>query len=283
MSAKGETNKDSYLMVEFRYGPPKNSFFKRYTDWTLDVVDNQGNTYSSVPAMDVRLPERVGTLNDMPLQVDLPFDDFTDWILSGEPLSPIYVTVKEKIITEAEQVEDRHFVGRAKRYIKYPQGNRKKLSILCGTWKSNLLVPLGFPCDQQCVWTVGDKNCQAPGFKAAQAEGLIEEIDGTQVKITGLPGHGDDPTKHFWENGRIQKDGIRIVIRSWHHDTPTIFELFESPPAAWLNTEVTVVPGCDYRVKTCDLRWHNLEHFMGPGIAIPAHAPNLQVPAQGDP
>lgn len=283
MSALGEVDKDSYLLIEFKYGQKGNHTFTRYTDWNLDIVDEFGKTFLSNPGMEVSLPEQVGNLEDSPCSIELPFNDFTDWISSGEPTSPIYVQVWERFIAPVAGTQRiRHFVGRAARYVKNKDGNRKRLSLYCRSWKSVLDVPLSFPVDQQCVWTYGDKNCKAPNYKSSIANGLVTEITGTQIKISGLPSHASDPTKRFWHNGFVEKDGIQIVIRDWHIDTPTVFKLFSAPPASWIGATLKVTPGCDYRVKTCDDRHGNTEHFMGLGIAIPAHAPNMQVPAEGD-
>ena len=50
---------------------------------------------------------------------------------------------------------------------------------------------------------------------------------------------------------------------------PLTFVLSKTPPASWLGQAVTVAPGCDKSLFTCDNRYLNVTSFGGFGTFMP--------------
>lgn len=277
MTVLGYPDKDSYLLVELRYGKVDDPTFARYTDWNQNVVGPDAEEYTATPAMEVKVAPISGTLRERPSSVTLPLDDLTERISNGFVFSPIFIKVTEAIVRGLEVEYLVHFIGRAVSYTRNDDGRRNRVKLNCENWKSLLSMPAGIPATHQCIWgAVGDHNCKAD-IEPHIAPGLVASIENTLATITGLPPHNDDPTERFWHNGFVEFEGATIRIRDWHNSSPNIFQLQQRMPSEWEGEFVTVTPGCDYRIGTCDGRWNNVERFMGFGIGIPSFNPLFEI------
>lgn len=134
-------------------------------------------------------------------------------------------------------------------------------------FKSLLKVRLGIPVESKCPFTLGDENsCQ---FELSGVSGTIDSIDGRVVTIDDTA-VTSQPTR-YWQLGSIEYDGFQIGVWSW--DDNSSFRLFRPPPAFWLGKLVTLYPGCDKTLGTCQTKFNNEEHFGGFGRAMPSQNP----------
>lgn len=273
--AYASPEKESFVLVQFRYGDIASPYYARYTDWNEEYVGG----YAPTPSMVVKWPENSGTFDERTLNIELPLDSFTDPASSGVAHAPMFVTVQEitRALTGGPQATNLvPFKGRVDRVIRNYQGRANRVLFKCLPRKSRLDLPLGLPCNHHCVWTLFGPGCfLSSAGKTALA--LVDSIDGKVLtssagSITGRP-------DKWWHRGYAKYDGLRIGIHNWSLSDPTKLYMREQPPASWAGKLVTFFPGCDKTIETCRDRHNNEEHFAGVGYAIPAYNPLLENPS----
>lgn len=275
--------KESYLLVEFRYGDGAASF-ARYTDWAQLT-----NGHTSVPTMEVDLPPNTGTFQEKEARVVLPLDAFTDRISDGLPHSPIFVRIEEYTLGLASGDEGSlltHFRGRVERTIRNYQGRSNMVGVLALPAKSRLDVPLGFQCnhhDEARIFGPMSGLTQA----AHEKNGQIAAIDGKEVTISTPASLITNPTApggnntRFWERGWLEKDGLRIGIHIWTIADPTVFVLRKRPPSDWLlagANSILFVPGSHGTIEDARDVWDDEENFLGLGYAMQSYNPIIENP-----
>jgi len=278
------SNKKSYVLVKFTYGPfaagdPNFSdgpTKAAYTNWSSDISGNPD--FVSTPNMEVVLPENSGTLDEKAVKIKLPRDPFTNLISSGVPMSPLFAEIWEKTlpINPGDSVTSlKVFSGRVYLATRNPNGKREVVEISSFHPKSKLKVSLSFPANHQCCWIFGEGECQlARHSKVAD----IVSIDDKTITVDDMGGAGAPPhfgIDRFYHRGFIEKSGVRIGIRDWRIASPNEFHLVKRPPSAWTGGTVAIYEGCDKTIESCRSR-HSLsgeQYFMGTGYAIPDHNP----------
>lgn len=263
--------KDSFYMIEFRYGEKDNYSYHRITDWTSDVTLFGEPTYSSVQALEITPGKRTGDLTEGRLTLKVQRGEegsFFHTLSSGEPHSRTKIVVRQMFQSSGLSEGIYIFRGWVKKIVRNADGRNDLVRLECVTFKDHLELPLGMGANPRCGFTYGDKGC---GLTPTEETGTITAISGSTVTITGLNSHIDS----FWHRGYIKKDGIRLTIRGW---SGTTFQLSRQPPISWLNEDVTVVEGCDKKVKTCRDDKLNESRFVGIGKGIPAYHPMFENP-----
>lgn len=263
---------DRSYLVRFSYGDTASPTVQRYTDETNEIIFSDG-TYSSVPEMEIKLPPQTGVLDEKPMEITLPVSlAFASNLSSGRPHSPIRVRVWENSIGEGEEfvTSELLLIGWVHIIVRNPGGRPSVVRLDCINVKALLNAPLGVRANHTCDNTLGDAVCQVD-ISSLEETGTVSAINGKKVTITGLSHTASD---RYYDRGYVEYDGLRLGIREY--TTGNDFELRREPPAAWLNEDVTVVPGCDGTIEKCRNQYSNEGQFLGPGYAIPAYQPELE-------
>jgi hypothetical protein len=271
VTAAGSPEKESYVLVLFRYGDPNVVQFSRYTDWQMDF---EGHV--STPAMGIEFPENAGTFDEKELRILMPIDSFTSAVGSGAPHSPIFVQIEE--ITAGLFAGDAGtrriiFKGRVTRTIKNFQGRNDTVAFFALPAKSRIDVPMGLQCNHHCINRLFSPGC---GLIQANFEqlGEIAVMDGKEITIstpnstlTAPVAPGGDNSR-FWERGFLEKDGLKIGVHIWTIADPTVFVLRRRPPNTWLlagGNSIKFVPGCHKTIEDCRDVWDNEQGQAGSG------------------
>lgn len=255
---------------------------ERFTNWDSDLVHpDTGETFYSLPEMEVDIPKLTGMLKEKPLVVKVPqaADQFFDDISTGEPFDRTTVRVCEWAQTE-DQSEGDHltlFSGVMMRVFQNVDGTTAMIRVECEAEKMRMKGALGIVATHNCPWGLGDANCDPDGtdidIESEFEVGVVDAIDGVVVTISEL-----DPnvTNRHFHRGYVRIGTLRIGIRDWLSGED--FVLFKIPPADWDSELIQVVPGCDKEHGTCDTLWSNTEHFGGIGYGIPDYHPVIEQP-----
>lgn len=285
-SSLDRSEKESYLLVEFRYGDSFSPQYARYTDWGQDTAG-----YTSTEGLEVETPENVGTFSEKEARVVLPMDAFTTRASDGLPHSPIFLRITE-ITAGLFPGDASHqlvlFNGRVERSVRNFEGANNSVAFFALPIKSKLDVPLGLQCLHTCIWSLFRNAC---GNGRAEAShrifDQIEAIDGAEITVNALsalcspvsPGGNVD---RYWERGYVEKDGLQIGIRIWKLTDPTVFVLRRRPPSDWLMAgvgSIKFVPGCHKTIQDCRDVWDNEENFNGLGYAMLPYNPLFENPS----
>lgn len=275
-------------LVELEYGDPDSPSYAYLTDWSTARSDLT-QTWTSVPHIAFTFPPNTGGLEEQPLKVEALRDDHALFasLVSGEPHSPVYVSVTRVSLPLAEDGGDTqyHVLAYRFRVVKATgnAGGRKSVVRLDAVSpKGELAVPLGVPSTAQCPWQLFGRGC---GLALISDDGTLSAIDGTDPKKVTITGLGSAASLapgatsgKFWHRGYVERAGALVAIRDWSSGAATTFYLASKPPAAWVGQTVTVVPGCDKTPTTCEERFDNLEKFNGTAFASPNHHPVYEAP-----
>lgn len=261
--------RESYLLLTFT----QNGASTLLTDWTEPV-----GSYSPAPWLQIDLPPNVGTLDEKPLTIQFPIgaSSFLDGFVSGDFQAPVKLRVQER----ARSIGPIDTTGCAGQSQAITYGSSFRLvrgfrtaSGAAGRGKLEFVsvkrvrIPLGIPSTPRCAWTLGDKSCQ---IAITEETGTVASISRKTLTLTDPTDSAvvtGRPTK-YWHRGYIRIGEAVIGIRDWTNNSYS-FELIREPPAAWLSQVVTLRPGCDKTLATCQSRWSNEANFGGMGIATP--------------
>lgn len=288
-TALGSPEKQSFLLVTFRYGDPADPDFSRYTDWGRDF-----ETFSSTPSLEVELGENNGSLETDETRIVTAVDAFTGAAGDTLPFSPIFVQIEEVSAGMfAGDAGSRFtiFNGRVVRSIKNYQGRNDTVTFFAKPAKARLDAPLGIQCNHHCAWALFSRGC---GLTQSTHDklGQIASMDGKEItisanaSITAPVAPGGDNTR-FWERGYLEKDGLKIDIHIWSISDPTVFVLRRRPPDSWLlagASSILFVPGCHKTIEDCRGVWDNEEGqageggFGGFGFAMLSYNPIIENP-----
>lgn len=265
--------KSRWILVEFRYGDPTAPTYTRLTSFSQNVT-YEGDVYTSMAELAVALAANTGGLEDRATTITLKLvaDSFQDKASNGERHSPISVTVREQSL-------DPNGVGAFddlvlyKGKLKAARRTRDAVTFECHSVKGRLKVATGVPCNNQCGWTLGDHHCKV-NLAALDETATVASVSGRTVTLTAV----SELDATYWSRGYLERDGLRIEIRSWRATSPLEFELSDPPPAEWIGELVTVVPGCDKTIETCRARFDNESNFGGMGYPMPSWHPALEGP-----
>lgn len=259
----------------------------RFTDSTSDATDEEGNTYTSVPSLEVRLPPMTGVLDNKPCAIEAPTGAhaFFSRVAQDAPCPVVTVNVREQITAYAGDTayaglafEAYHFHGRMSETVRNANGRSDSVRIEAVSLKGRMGVPLGVPATPECQWIFRQAPCGADAAAELQEQTTyVTAIDGTELTTTGIgrPTLGDN----LYERGYVlnEIDGVTIDIRIWARATATRVVLVEPPPATWLGQLVRLMPGCRGTTADCAM-WGQTGKFGGMGIKIPNYHPVYEIP-----
>jgi hypothetical protein len=250
-----------------------------FTNWSGDL----GGGRISIPGMRVRIPTFTGTLEEQPLRVTLKrgVSTFLDALCTGVAAPAIRAQARLIFVGAGPGALplETYYMGeyRLAKGIRNPDKEQGLIALEFLSAKARLNVPLGFPCQPQYPWTLGDKSCLATVVEETDE---IVAIDRLRVTINGVTLTTDGSVQ--WQRGVVSFEGLSIGIRSWGgydgSPVPLEFELVRFPPASWLNEIVTFRSGCRKTPTDCADFYNNIERFGGSGIKIPSHHPVLETP-----
>lgn len=272
--AYAQPEKESFVLVEFKYGDPSSPSYARYTDWNEDYL----SLYSATPTMTVKLPENGGTFEERTLEIEMTLDAFNDPLSNGSPHSPVFVTVREitRALTGGPQATDLiAFKGRVVRTIRNYQGRSNRVLIKALPIKSRIDFPLALNIGHHCPWTVFGRGCGLNPV-SFRVNGVIDAIDGKEITTSTVAVTGQ--ADKYWHRGYLEFGGLKISIQNWSSSDPTHVYLTSQPPDSWLGATVVFLPGCDKTIETCRSRFLNEEHFGAIGHAIPPYNPLMESP-----
>lgn len=270
-----DPSREGYLLLTFE----QNAVSYRYTDWA-DQIALAAGTFTPVPSLQVTLPPNTGTLQPEPVKVEFPIGKvaFLDGLVDGSPQAAVMLHLREVTVSTGPISTAGCSLGQALNLGRYrlARGVRNadrragvgRLELL--PLKARLNARLGIAATPRCAWTLGDKSCQAA---VVEETATIAAISRKRITLTNPADAAvvtGKPAK-YWHRGSARVAGLSLDIRDWVNDSYGI-ELVREPPASWLGATVTLRPGCDNTVATCNDRWANLENFGGFGIAIPARS-----------
>lgn len=265
--------KESYFRVTFTYGNPQVQ--AKYTDWGSDLAGG----FISTPAMEIELPENVGTFEKQEMAIILPIDDFTGDLASTRLHAPVGVIVEEIIrdpISSASASNLIHHWGRVTRVVRNRAGRQNSVRIESLLAKQRLEIAQGLPCNHHCPFTLYGTGCGLTKG-SFQTSLIITAVNGTEVTVSADPSKPD----YWFHRGTIEFEGIAASIREWRSSAPTKFYTTRPVPASWVGESVDIYAGCDKTYATCRDRFSNENQFGGIGYAIPAYSPNYEDRTEG--
>lgn len=276
------SEKESFQLVTFQYGDPASPLFARYTDWAQDA--QAGFAFTSVPAMEVDLPELNGTFERAELEITMPLDTFTDRASKILPHSPIFVKVEDVTrgtIIGSSASELTFFRGRVVDTVRNKDGKPGIMSFKCLSRKSRMNVPLGLQCNSHCIFTLFGRGCQLvqmtfdESVLISAATGKMATINTPAFTAPSSPGGN---VARFWERGYLQLLGLRLSIRDWQIATPSTVFLRRTVPPEWVGQTVLAVPGCHKTIEDCRTVWNNEPNFGGYGYGMQDYNPLFEDP-----
>jgi len=276
----------SVVLVEFRFGDPAAYQFERYTNSDSDVTTGAG-TFSSLPAMEIKLPPYGVGSDEKPCEITVKKDILSglfDAVSKGEPHSRVEITIQE--LAEGRGVFSPKtelitlFKGILGRAIKSKEAGAESVRMEFLEWRTQLQVSMGLQANAQCVWTFGGRGCQiaVPTFVFAviNITGVLVQVSVDPETVSPTPAPSNPVGPRFWHRGFLERNGLRIMIKDWFDGD--VFTLLRKPPEEWAGQSVTASAGCDKSPGTCDSTWANIENFGGFGISMPSYNPLLEQP-----
>lgn len=229
--------------------------------------------------MKVKLGKMTGVFKEPITSITMLQNDFTLGLTAAEPHAEVFVLVEELTQDPDETAQKllTMFIGKVRRTVRGKGGKAQTAYAECENVKSRFEVPLGLMTGNHCPWWLGSKKgCDPSGtsinIESLKKDGLVTDIDGNNLTITGLP----VSPQRYWYRGYVLFDGLPILIRDWA--AGDVFQMSLPPPEGWLGQTVTVYPGCDKTIETCRGVWNNEEHFCGAGYAMPPYHPVYERP-----
>jgi len=306
MTVIEKPKKQQFAIVELKWGGSilpnpagaidDSKIFLRLTDNTTDVVV-EGETYSAVPAMEFKLAENTGLLDEAPTDIIIPEVALDSEMVSG-PFSPMFVTVRN-VLREGVNEESHYLhVGKLHRTVRNYRGKDGQALLQSVSWKSRLKVRPGLIANHQCQWALFGKGCRTQGWDrdlsglgppqqtptpdigSAISGCTVDVINGQLVTVSNI--FIETGKAKYWYGGFLEHRGLRIKIIDWDEiyfgvgGDETIFTLEERAPASWLSQPMRALPGCDKFVETCRATWDNEANFSGIGHAILTYNPLIE-------
>lgn len=251
-------------LVTFSYGDGPTVL--RYARWTEDLVID-GDTFTSVAAMELDYGEQHGGTADTPIVIKMPSALEPLPRLVGQRYGEVTVLVEE-IIPGNEASYRKMFKGRVASVVKNSKGRAAVAEVKVASLKRLLDAPLGLKILSRCPWVVGRRPCQAD-IASRQITRHITAIDGSELTVNALPAQPD----YYWLMGTVKVDGYEISIKYWK--SGTTFTLVRPPPREWLDVDALLTPGCNGTIASCR-DWGQEENYGGAGVAMPNRQPQFE-------
>ena len=233
-------------------------------------------TYTIVSATNFVVVENGASF--IPL-VNTPGSHTLDFIAEQDDLV-IKTTIASDVIIEAITLQQKFydsqretlvlFLGTVAKFISNFHGESGIVKVICAHIKDEFDIPLGIVGMDSCPWQFGSSPCKKD-LVPLRENATITAIDGLTVTLSGLVTTGAG----YWEQGYIEKSGIRARIRDYGGGTT--METERVLPPSWVGANVVLTPGCDKSPGVCDNRWNNIANFGGFAIQSPGYDPRQEV------
>jgi hypothetical protein len=246
------------ILVEFSYEDPATVL--RYAIWEDDVVFG-GDTYSSMPRMNVKLPKIDGTTRTSQATIESeevpPFDSMRS------TFPPVSVRIFE-LTPGDDTTEYVLYKGEVSECSFNHNGNPNLVQATVSGPTRRLETTTSLRVGRFCPWTFGidaDGPCQydREGNKETVT---VTAISGNSVTLTGSTVL--DPS--LWKGGSLRFNGFEVTIH-WQESLTTV-HLIKPAPSHWLNEDVDMLPGCLKTIEDCRTRGQE-ERFCGLGVNLP--------------
>ena len=248
-----------------------------FTDWNTDVLHTDGNTYVSMPDMEIEVPKNDGLFSGEEAIVTLELDDdttsFTYRFSSPEPWPEVDVFIVH-VVDDVEgglpRTVSTLFMGQCNVVRRNPDGQSGVIEVRAVTLKELMnRARMGLQATHHCGNRFGDERCQID-LGANTVSVTITNIDVGEVTVTGVPGGKDD--RHY-QKGKLTYQGLTIRVLDWRSADPTKLIMTEQPPLSWLGQVVSLTAGCDKTIETCRSRWNNENQSNPLGFSMPPYNP----------
>lgn len=279
MSIASKPQKLAFGLVHFKYGKSSGAGFTPEVNIYLTTASQdkvfQGNTYSSTPSMEIKIPNRTGLLREdfCTIRVMKENHSLFSLITEGVPTPDIYIKVAEieKDLLSGEFSHKFLFSGPAIAVTDNAEDTEGLIEIRAKNWKSFLENKMGILTTDFCQHTFGKGGCKAT---VEQRNIVVGSITGNTVVNTGSPITGLPP-KYFIK-GFLAFESVSIDISDWND---TLFLLRRRPPASWLGETVVAYGGCNKSIQACREAIRNQEiNNLGIGKDMPVHNPLFEIP-----
>lgn len=253
-------------LIEFSYGAPTKTVY-RYARWTSDVTF-KGNTFSSVPALDVRYGKQHGGTQDVPITIKMSKIEPVSFMTTAFPR--VYVRVWE--LKPGDDTTAVLLWGGTISVVRFNAvGNPNVVEFDVAGKKAKFDVPLGIVVGYGCDATFGGPGC-FKDLTPLKQHGTASAISGQKITISGfsLP----SPSETYWRLGTAWFDDLAISIYQ-HVPGDSSFVLMRPPPLYWIGKSIELTPGCSHDIEGCRF-WDNEINFGGIGGAMPDYQPNFE-------
>lgn len=291
--------KTSVHFVRFEFGDPSDPQVFGVCDSMLQT-SLDGVTYYGEPALELDIAQHTGGFDDTASLVYLPKEpenqevaDFLTQITGARAFGRVKMVVFELRNNEEIRYLDR---GRGATTKVFPFGS-KKVEIKLVRERERLNAEVGFNTTSRCEYPYGGFGCGKPipvyqagdsGLTAPNARRVLcvaTFVEGRTLTLEpaaplNAPAdylYIEQQLEGWWERGRIEADGVSLVIRNWARLT-RVFEVNQYPPLSWEGgtKQVWLVPGCGKTPLHCAQRGQ-ATRFMGLGYCTPAYNPAYDV------
>ena len=290
--------KDTATLVEMLWGPMSN---QNKNSWRLIDIGQQhrvkGVKFDAEPNMRIELPAMTGEMQPEVAKIFVPLTagGTSDRLSDGLPHPTVVVNIMELLTPEPPQygrgsVESRIptlrylFGGYLSLGVRNPAGRDGIVELQVSTPKVLLQgVTLGVPANALCIHNYTNSFCRHTTPRVVQGVTITNIASSGYAITTDDPGGAVSATSSAlpgglgpWDDGYMEREGLRIKIKVWGGAGSTSFTLVDQPPAEWLNKQVTLHGGCNKTTRQCDVFQRRVA-FGGMGINIPAFNPLFEV------
>lgn len=235
-----------------------------YITNSIEDIDYGGNTYVTMPALEVDFPPVSGSLDapDCKIKGLTIQGSFLTELSNHAPFSSIEVHILDATIdlaTGAVSSVSYPFSGLV--YQAVPMPLIGTMDIICKDWKYYMDITAGMPCTEQCAWQyLGGKGC---GVSVHSEPQVVDSVSGLSLVVDGPLA---DTTTLLFNKGYVEYEGMRIKIK--YHSSGLSFQMSKAPPSDWVGKTVTLYAGCDRSLNTCKNIHNNEANFLGLGYAM---------------
>ncbi len=240
------------------------------------AVSCDGNVYASLPAIDFESIEYRGGTE--PEEVQFTCSSLAEpfGLMARETHARVTVRIGELDLSSLSDPPNWMVRGTVDKTTLNSKGKSGTVLVSVETSKGSIKgLSLGIKATDRCPLFFGSDTC---GAVPATVTATVATVSGSQITFVSLP---NDSQKGAWtagryHRGRVERDGIRILIRK-HHVGAKKLTLANLIPPSWVGQVVTVMEGCDKSTDACVAHGRQ-SRFLGIGGAMPDYNPIIESP-----
>lgn len=123
----------------------------------------------------------------------------------------------------------------------------------------------------KCNWMLGDEDCRVD-LASVSFVGTVSAVDGRVITVDGSEVFRDTDSAYFINGTVVGPNGERSFIEGTDGDDVI---MMDSIDAIEIGTEVTLVAGDDFSLRTCQDRFSNALRFSGTTVKQPVVNPHV--------